>query len=73
MQSIQKLNRFYPLFLYYSEKKYRKIKKQKDKSIQPLNRLHVSALIDRWKNKDREKWGFDRSGIEIRNKSTVLT
>ena len=47
MQSMQKLNRFYPLFLYYSEKegkKYRKIKKQKDKSIQPLNRLHVSAL-----------------------------
>ena len=36
MQSIQKLNRFYPLFLYYSEKerkKYPKIKKQKYKSI----------------------------------------
>ena len=24
------------------------------------------------KNKDREKWGFDRSGIEIQNKSTDL-
>ena len=46
MQSIQKLNRFYPLFLYYSKKERRKVSqnKEKDKSIQPLNRLHVSAL-----------------------------
>ena len=28
---------------------------------------------DWWKNKTREKWGFNRFGKEIQNKSTVLT
>ena len=28
---------------------------------------------DWWKNKDGEKWGFNRSDIETQNKSTGLT
>ena len=28
---------------------------------------------DWWKNKDREKWGFNKFGMEIQNKSSVLT
>ena len=33
----------------------------------------VKLKKDRWKSKDREKRGFDRSDIELLNKSTVLT
>ena len=40
-------------------------------------RIYVSQKLkvnrDWWKNKEKKKMGFDRSGKEIQSKSTVLT